>query len=392
MPSNPTRRRLLRAVASGLTSTAVSGSVVGRRAGAPVSATGASAEALDLSPDVAWSNEFGTSGNDAPVDSAPSGDGGAVLLVAARGATEDILVTKLDPFGEREWTRQFGTSGRNDPHGIVRHGKGYVVAGYGDLGNYDHKPWLLKLSADGTQRWRRRYDETSGQYQLEALSRSHDGGFVLGGRVNRRTNGKEELVWVLQTDNEGRKQWMQTYGNEFVWLTDVAPTRSEGYVLVGHSHVEAPDGSSVVDMTITEVDSSGSERWRRTFGGTSSDRLQTVNVMPTGYLVGGNTNSSATPGGLLMALDRRGRTIWQRVVPDASVVDVTPLSDGYAFVGNDVIFRTNRWGRVLWSEDVRTDGLKTITRVGDQLIVGGRTSYRDQDVGSQVWVGSVPLK
>lgn len=389
MPSNWTRRRVLRALAASLSSTAVGSPVAARRAGRS-SSSGGTGDGGDP-PGVAWSHEFGSSGNDEPVDSVSAHDGGVVLLVAARGATSDVWVAKFGPSGSRKWTRQYELWGHDDPHGIVRTAQGYVVAGYGGRGNHRHKPWLLGLAADGTDRWKRFYDDPPGRYQLEALSRSPDGGFVFGGHVDRDSVDGGEAVWLMRTDGDGRKRWLQTY-RDFAWLTDVVRSRPDGYALVGHSHVETSDGGRGVEATILEVDDAGTERWRRTFGGANSDRLQTVRRTPAGYLVGGGTNSPAEPGGLLMALDPRGRTIWQRVFPEAGVRDATPLADGYAFVGGGRLVRTDGWGRVTWSAAVDGDGLRTVTRLADQLVVGARTSYRGQDVGSQAWVGGVSIE
>lgn len=386
MPSYSTRRGLLRTVAV-LSSSLAGGTVAVRRS---VGWDGTSRVTDGDPPDAAWSQTFGSSGNDEPVDTVPAHGGGVVVLVAARGATEDVWVAKFGPSGEREWTRKFGTARRNLPRAIVRTTEGYVVAGFSEQA-YEYEPWLLGLAVDGTEFWRQRYDEPSGGHQFEALSRSPDGGFVLAGHVDYRPGDEDDAVWLLRTDADGRKRWLETY-RDVAWLTDVTPARPDGYALVGHSHVEVPSGGYQIQATVIVVDDAGTERWRRTFGGANSDRLRTILRTPAGYLVGGGTNSPAEPGGLLMALDPRGRTIWQRVFPEAGVRDATPLADGYAFVGGGRLVRTDGWGRVTWSAAVDGDGLRTVTRLADQLVVGARTSYRGQDVGSQAWVGGVSIE
>lgn len=388
MPSS-SRRRVLLTLAGAVSA---GGTVTGRPATTDHQQRAVTARRDDHGPPAQWEHVFGGSGNDAVVDAVPSHDGGVALLVAAGGENRSVRVVAFAPDGTRDWTRQYDAPGRDGaagdgvPHALVRTATGYVVGGYGDLGRYSQNPWLLAIAPDGTPRWQRRYDDLSGEFQTEAQARRPDGGFVLGGHVDV---GDEESTFTLGTDAEGRRQWFRRYDGEFAWLTDVAAV-DDGYVLVGHSHSRFAGDPSAITATVLGTDESGRERWRRTFGGTTGARLQTVVATPYGALAGGH-NSAPSPGGLLTAVDARGRPIWRRRLPEQPVVDVVPLADGYVVAGESEVTGVDSWGRRRWGGDPNEAGLRAAAVAGGTLYVGGRTNYRNQDVGAQAWVTAFAL-
>lgn len=343
------------------------------------------------SPELAWSKTHGGSGNDEPIALVPAHRGGSLALIAARGSESDVWLIASDANGEVEWQREFGFGNRDAPAGVRRVADGYVVAGWGrEYENADKTPWLLRVAPNGRKRWLRRYGVPYRDQQVNALARTPDGGFVLGGTGTRYEADREDVTWLLKTDAEGRKRWRRTYGGDFAWLTGIAPDSEGGYALAGHSHVLTPGGSQVYG-TLLRTDADGREVWRRHYGGAKSERPQTVLSTPTGFVFAGEADSPAEPGGLLVAVDNRGRAIWRRVYPDLGVVNaVVPLPDGYA-LGGTRLARTDRRGRLLWSFDdfgVVDERARTLTRAKDGFVVGGSTYY-SQENGRDAWLTKI---
>ena len=391
MPSSPSRRRFLGVVAAvgvgGLGSFSRSRPTTGRSASGTVTD-----EDRTRSPELAWSKTYGSSGNDEPIDLVPAHQGGSLALVAARGSESDVWLIASDANGEVEWQREYGFGSRDVPAGVRRVADGYVVAGWGrEYENADKTPWLLRVAPDGRKRWFRRYGVPYRDQHVNALARSPGGGFVLGGTGTRYEADRQDVTWLLKTDADGRERWRRTYG-DFAWLTGVARGRNGGYALVGHSHVPTAGGSRVY-ATLLGTDGEGREVWRRHYGGVEPERPQAVLSTPTGFVFAGEADSPADPGGLLVAVDHRGRAIWRGVYPGLGVVTgMVALSDGYALIG-DRLARTDRRGRLLWSFDdfgFIDPKPKVLTRVQDGFVVGGSGGYT-QNTGHQAWLAKIRI-
>lgn len=339
-----------------------------------------------------WSRTYGTAGNDGLADAVSAHGGGLLLAVnTAADADEGTWLLRTDDAGDVTWKRTYDLGERDVPVALRRVADGYVLAGYGrEYDGASRSPWLLRVAPDGEERWRRRYRDSDSRRQLTAMARTPDGGFVLAGSATRYGEDREDVTWLLNADAAGRRQWFRTYGDGFEWLTGVASAPDGGYALVGHSHLETPGGSAI-DATLLRTDAEGRERWRRHYGGAESERPQAVCATPTGFVFAGEADSPATPGGLLVAVDRRGRVVWRRVYPDLGVAnDLLPLPDGYALLG-DRLARTDRRGGLRWSfgdfdlVDPRTTAL---ARTEEGFAAGGVTSY-SQDAGMDAWLAGV---
>lgn len=390
MPSSASRRQFLASLAAVGVVGGGGRTTAGRSPNGDDGADESADDAAARPPELAWSRMYGEHGHDAVVDIVPAHGGGLLLAFGPRDEGRDVRLLGTDPSGEILWTRGYGVTEHDGPVALRRVADGYVLAGNGRL-RYGSAPWLIRVAPDGTERWRREYRDIPGSQQLTALTRSPSGGFLLAGATRTDEDGREELTWALETDVTGRQRWLRTYDGGFAWLADVNPAPDGGYALVGHSHVGTRGAFLLVDGTLVRTDADGRERWRRRYGGADADRPQAVAATPTGFVLAGKTASPATPGALLVAVDRRGTAIWRRVLPALGWANgMIPLPDGYALVG-EKFARTDRWGRVQWSFDGfgRDYRITASARTDGGFVVGGYTPYQGQSVGTQAWLAAL---
>jgi hypothetical protein len=143
-------------------------------------------------------------------------------------------------------------------------------------------------------------------------------------------------------------EWQHVYGVPGLHdrLTAMAPTADGGFLLGGVS-TDLNDG--YLDWLVVRVNASGQELWRRTFGGSDEDELESIAATPDGgFILGGISSSPAdgnktSPylGGLgdcwVVRLDADGNKLWERTYGGSGrerLWAIRPLPDGgYVFGG-----------------------------------------------------------
>ncbi len=148
----------------------------------------------------------------------------------------------------------------------------------------------------------------SGTEYLYTMQKTNDGGYILGGKSNSPISGDKTQgtqggydYWVVKVSSVGAKQWDKRFGgsgNEELW--SILQTSDGGYLLGGFSNsgisgdrTQASRGSN--DYWIVKTDSNGIKQWDYRYGGDSTDELVSmVENYPYGYVLAGNSKSTAT--------------------------------------------------------------------------------------------------
>ena len=162
------------------------------------------------------------------------------------------------------------------------------------------------------KQWDKRFGGNGGD-QLTSFKQTTDGGYILGGYSNSGINGdKTQLLWdtcftciyrsdywIVKIDSLGIKQWDKRFGGKkFEELSSLQQTTDGGYILGGlsQSGISGDKTQSVLgyfDYWIVKTDSLGIKQWDKRFGGTSGDRLTSLEqTTDGGYILGGFTSST----------------------------------------------------------------------------------------------------
>lgn len=279
------------------------------------------------SQDILWEKSYGGEHGDYLFDAVPTPDYGFILAGSSLSKksgnkTEDnrgdldYWVWKMDEKGELDWQKSFGGKGQDLLYTVVlANDGGYLLAGSSESGeSLDKKEdargdsdfWIIKLNAKGGEEWQKTIGGR-GQDELNAVIKTKDGGFVLGGSSSSSISGEKAKdshggmdYWVVKIDTKGAVIWQQTFGGNYndelrsICLTD------DGGVLLGGSSNSADTGNKIQknigqsDYWIIKLDKEGNEQWQKTIGGSGDDQLYVVQTLADGnYILAGNSNSES---------------------------------------------------------------------------------------------------
>lgn len=141
---------------------------------------------------------------------------------------------------------------------VVPASGGYIVAGNVSTFDFDYKPFLMKISEDGSLIWHKYYAIGEEETYFNKVIAANDGGFLAVGTA-RDFNGE---ILLVKTDTEGTLQWQKIIPsyttnrrNGGRWIYPVA----DGYIISGGSHKN--DDHAV----LVKIDNQGQTIWSKRY-------------------------------------------------------------------------------------------------------------------------------
>ncbi|QNF32139.1 T9SS type A sorting domain-containing protein [Adhaeribacter swui] len=283
----------------------------------------------------------------------------------------DIWLIKITAHGTTIWDKTLGgdegdglTDLQSTPEG------GYILGGNstsnrsGDksgnrIGENDF--WIIKLKEEPPLQasWNMRYGG-SGKDNLTTAIKTSDGRYLSGGYTtsgvsgdkNQTSQGKNDY-WIVKSDQNGKKLWDQSYGgSQDDYLNSIVQTADGGYLLAGSSASsrsgdKSQESRGDQDYWVVKVNASGTKLWDKRYGGTGTDELTQVLVLPSGsFILAGTSNSPASGdisqnsyGGKdywVLKISRSGKKIWDTRLggaQDETLEGIVFNSDGGFLVG-----------------------------------------------------------
>jgi hypothetical protein len=105
--------------------------------------------------------------------------------------------------------------------------------------------------------------------------------------------------WIVKTDDTGNIQWQNTLGGSgYDWLLSIQQSADGGYFLGGSSDSnisgdKSENSKGDFDYWVVKTDSMGNIQWQNTIGGSSGERLYSIQqTSDWGYILGGWSNSN----------------------------------------------------------------------------------------------------
>ncbi len=234
---------------------------------------------------------------------------------------------------------------------------GYIISG--DTASYgvgDRDLWLIKTDALGNEIWNRTWGGTNWDCGNSVLQTT-DGGFVVAGWVDFASSGNDD-VCLIKTDAAGNELWKKTYGGS---STDrghsVQQTSDGGFVICGHTYSY---DSGYNDVWLIKTDSSGNELWNKSYGGSEHENGRSVaQTNDGGYIIAGHTETFSSGGYdlWLIKTNSTGDSEWDKVYGSSSYDDygssVQQTTDsGYIITGSTIFQSAN--SRDIWL--IKTNG------------------------------------
>lgn len=301
-----------------------------------------------------------------PQDIINTADGGHAIVGFTAGyavGLVDAMIIRTDGNGDTLWTRTFGSDQDEFGHSIVQYPDGgFLINGTGRFGTNVSKAFLLKMSANGSHLWTKRYggSTVNTPTALTSMALTPDGGTMLAGIHG--SFGSMDLL-VIRTNSSGDTLW----GRRFDWSGDME----------GRSIAVAPSGGSVVTGTVIDggshvllhrLDDLGNVIWSRTFDGLGVGH----EVRPTadgGFVVVGSYSAFA----FLLKTDGLGNVEWLRLYGagtgmSSTGTDVRQTSDGGYIL-------TGMWNQTPWLVRADSEGDFVWMNTYTSNAMGGCVAY-----------------
>ncbi len=255
---------------------------------------------------VAWTRQYGTSGDDAGRGLAIDGEGsiyvsgwtGGSLDGEAHAGDLDIFFSKFLPDGTREYTRQFGSVAEDRGAPISVDANGDVVVGGFVYDSADGIPhlgaedgFIAKLDSVTTVQWAQQIGTMSSE-RFDWVAFSSDSKIYIGGNTTgaygpHEHQGEWDML-VLKLNEDGSGAWSRQLGTAFIdEVRTVATTSDNGVVFAGHSAGAFEGGTPVGgrDAVIGRFDSDGVLEWTGQYGSPGNDEFRRVALAPNGDVV-----------------------------------------------------------------------------------------------------------
>jgi PKD repeat protein len=254
---------------------------------------------------VLWKRCYGGNSASFAKDGKETPDGGMIMIgqsYSVPGNPEyhggyDVLVVKSDSHANITWERLLGGSGDDFGDNILPlPGGGYIAIGYtnshdgdvsGNHGSYD--AWLFRLDDAGNLLWEKclggsLYDEgreifvtPDGNFAVMGFTNSNDGD-VSG------NHGSFDYWWASIGPGGTLLAQKCFGGSDYDHAYDLEMTAEGNYVALGVSYSNDGDVSGNAgngDYWVVGFDRTGAILWERCFGGSGSDRGQTIKPDPS---------------------------------------------------------------------------------------------------------------
>jgi len=343
-----------------------------------------------------WSRTFGGTAFDEAFSVQQTSDGGYIVAgdTGSFGAGgPEVYLIKTDQNGSQLWTKTFGRSNYDYGYSVQQTSDGgYIVAGvtfsYG-AGNV----YLIKTDADGNEVWSKTFGGSDADYAY-SVRQTSDGGYIVAGLTDSFGAGSGD-VYLIKTDPNGNEVWTRTFGGDDDDTARCVQQTSDGGYIVAASTKSF--GAGGWDAYLIKTNKSGNEVWSRTFGGSESDQVRSVQqTSDGGYIVAASTKSFGAGGYdvYLIKTDAVGNEVWSRAFGGGNwdmAVSIQQTSDGgYIVAGytssfgagqRDVyLIKTDAVGNEVWSrtlggseEDIACCVQETSD--GGYIVAGYTTSF-----------------
>ncbi|MBC8385481.1 MAG: Ig-like domain-containing protein [Candidatus Cloacimonetes bacterium] len=217
----------------------------------------------------------------------PTNDKGYVIVGTSNS---DILLLKVDYYGNEEWRQYFGGSSGEWGQSVRQTtDNGYIIVGYtNSYGAGLSDIWLIKTDLNGFEEWNQTFGG-NGTDKGYSVCQTSDGGYVITGAKEEVVSGPDD-VWLIKTDENGNEEWNQLFGDSDNQICrSVIQTNDNGFIITGYGK-EQPNTDW--RLLLIKVDMLGNIEWDNYFGGSDSDYGYEVKQTDDGgFIITGMTYS-----------------------------------------------------------------------------------------------------
>jgi hypothetical protein len=281
---------------------------------------------LDVNGIIVWNKLLGGAGDDHGTTVQQTSDGGYIVagysnssatgnVTATNHGDFDYWIVKLDASGNIVWNKLFGGNNLEVIYSIQQTADGgYIAAGLssssvnGNVTATNHGAsdnWIIKLDAAGNIIWNKLLGGTLVD-NATVIQETADGGYIVAGFSESSATGDVTGInhgvydyWIVKLNPSGNITWNKLLGG----ISEERPTSIQqapdgGYIVAGYSFSSANGdvtvpGHGSFDYWIVKLDAVGNIIWNKLLGGNGSEQFPKIQVIADGYIVAGQSSSSA---------------------------------------------------------------------------------------------------
>lgn len=269
-----------------------------------------------------YDNDFG----DQTVKYIGGGEAVVVGQTDASGTSRDLLLFKVDPFGNTVWSHSYGFPNADERGYAVEEVKGttqsgFIAAGWTTIaGSGQPDIYVVRTDLNGTLLWGYTYTSpTGGSTYPHSIQQTQDGGFILGG-ISVMPSGSPELH-VLRIDPNGTTIFNHTYqinGLSSVRGINAIVETANGHYVATYTAT----GAIGMDAGLIRLDAGGNFLFGQVYPGNQNERAHSVIETDGGDLLVAGYEDTPVNGhelAYLMKVDAGGQLIWRNVYQGKSV-------------------------------------------------------------------------
>ncbi|MCA9748044.1 MAG: hypothetical protein KC414_02985, partial [Romboutsia sp.] len=227
---------------------------------------------------------------------------------------------------------------------------------------------VLEFNNDGEIEWNKKYGEKNSDEGSFDLSRTKEGGYIIGGfKTNQETNSP----YLIKIDSVGNVEWERIYPTEIIGAAlYVYPTYDGGYIFSGYRGKGNPF-APYYNPYVTRVDSAGNVLWDKVYY-TELNNISSVGVVvpypnSQNYLFFSYIDDiNTTPYIMVSKMDDTGELLWEKsykFIPPTAGFHTPPQftsDEGFVIGGHQYnensktvvkLFRFTAEGDTLWTKD-----------------------------------------
>lgn len=298
--------------------------------------------------------------------------GGFAVGEGAQNNGYDYRLLKLDQQGNKVWEKYFAGN-RHDylaATAATREG-GFIIAGTsysGQSGDKKEKSiggsdiWLIKINEAGDEEWQRTLG-TKRNEEAKSVAQTADLGYFAVGDIHSSKEGfGGKDAFVARLDKTGKVKAQIILGGTGQEEVETMISTNDGGVLLGiysragksltnsaSSSAPVPEGEAPMiriakksenfgegDYWVVKLDKDGLLQWEKSFGGKDDDRIRTLSLTDSGYLIGGESRSQ--PSGNKRTTLEEGTDLWLIAVDESGNEE---WQKSYSFGNRDVLMSQN---------------------------------------------------
>ncbi|HME52333.1 MAG TPA: SBBP repeat-containing protein [Candidatus Lokiarchaeia archaeon] len=220
------------------------------------------------------------------------GPNGSVFLVGETYTPSIIgwqaFIVKYNSAGMKLWNSTWGGTGTEDAYGVAvdKAGNAYMVGSTNTPG--PTQSFIVKYNSTGNETWEKLWDGNNNAAAQEVTVDGSGNAYVVGS-TDSFSVGLEDVL-ILKYNSAGTLQWNASWGGTGHDVGNGVAVDASGNIFITGS--TGSFGAGDWDAFLLKYNSTGSQQWNRTWGGTKADygEADVVDDAGNAYITGG-TNS-----------------------------------------------------------------------------------------------------